>query len=63
VWVTARFDVLDKLLNVTKTIEYFSCTFPFFEIAANLFNATGHHACSHTPSKNLSWYPLAISNY
>jgi len=31
--------------------EYVSCTFPYFENATNLFNATGHHACSPTPTK------------
>ena len=47
-WVTARFDVLFKSLNVTK---YFPYAFPFFEKAPNLFNATGHHACSPIPTK------------
>ena len=50
-WVTARFDVLFKSLDVKKTTNIFSCTFPFFEKATNLFNATGHHACSPTPTK------------
>ena len=30
--------------------KYFSCTFPFFEKATNLFNVTGYHACSLTPT-------------
>jgi len=34
-----------------KDDEYFSCTFPFFEKATNLFNATWHHACSPTPTQ------------
>jgi len=34
-----------------KDDKYFPCTFPFFEKATNLFNATGHHACSPTPTK------------
>jgi len=34
-----------------KDDKYFSCTFPFFEKAKNLFNVTGHHACTATPSK------------
>jgi len=51
VWVTARFDVLVKSPNVTKTINIFLAHFRFFEKAANLFNATGHHACTPTPTK------------
>jgi len=51
VWVTARFDVLFKSLNVTKTINIFFTHFRFFEKATNLFNATGHHACSPTTAK------------
>jgi len=31
--------------------QYFICTFPLFEKAANRFNATGHHACNPTPTK------------
>ena len=54
-WVTARFDVLFKSLNVTKTTNIFLAqiflTFPYFEKVTNLFNATGHHACSTTPTK------------
>jgi len=34
-----------------KNDKYLSCTFPFFEKATNLFNATGHYACSPTPTK------------
>jgi len=34
-----------------KEDKYFSCTFPFFEKATNLFNASGHCACSPTPTK------------
>jgi len=34
-----------------KRRQIFSCTFPFFEQATNLFNATGHHACSATSTK------------
>jgi len=34
-----------------KDDKYFSCTFPFFEKATNLFNVAGHHACSTTPTK------------
>jgi len=48
-WVTARFDVLFKMITLQR--RYFSCTFPFFEKATNLFNAAGHHACSSTPTK------------
>jgi len=48
VWVTERFDVLLKSLNV---IKYFSWTFPLFEKATNIFNATGHHACSLIPTE------------
>jgi len=55
VWVTARFDVLFKSLNVTKTTNIFLAqiflTFPYFEKVTNLFNATGHHACSPTTTK------------
>jgi len=34
-----------------KDNKYFSCTFPFFEKAKNLFNASGHHAYSPIPTK------------
>ena len=34
-----------------KGYKYLSCTFSFSEKATNLFNATGHHACSHTHNK------------
>jgi len=53
VWVTvtAQFDVLFKLLNVTKTLKIFVAHFRFFEKATNLFIATGHHACSPSPIK------------
>jgi len=50
VWVTARFDVLFKSL-VSKTINIFLALFRFFKKAPNLFNATGHHACTPTPAK------------
>ena len=50
-WVAARFDVLFKPLNPTKTINIFLAHFRFFEKAANLFSVTGHHACSTTPTK------------
>jgi len=33
-----------------KDDEYFSCTFPLFAKTTNLFNATGHHACSPAPA-------------
>jgi len=36
---------------LTLQRRYFSCTFPFFERATNLFIATGHNACSLTPTK------------
>jgi len=36
---------------LTLQRRYFSCTFPFFEKATNRFNATGHYACSPTPTK------------
>jgi len=49
--VTARFDVLFKSLNVTKTINIFLAHFRFFEKGTNLFNATGHHECTPTPTK------------
>jgi len=51
VWVTARFDVLFKSPNVLKTINIFLAHFPFYEKAPNLFNATGHDACTPTPTK------------
>ena len=51
VLLAARFDVLFKSLNVTKTINTFLAHFRVFEKATNLFNATGHHACSPTPTK------------
>ena len=51
VWVTARFDVLFKSLNVTKTINTFLAHFRVFKKATNLFNAAGHHACSPTSIK------------
>jgi len=51
VWVTARFDVLFKSLNVTKTINIFLAHFRFFEKVTNYFNANGRHACSLTPAK------------
>jgi len=51
VWVTVRFDVLFKQLNVTKTTNTFLAHFRVFKKATNLCNATGHHACSHTPIK------------
>ena len=31
-----------------NNIKCFSCTFPFFERATNIFNVTGHQACSPT---------------
>ena len=49
--VTARFDVLFKSLNFTKTIKIFLAHFRFLKKATNLFNSTGHHACSPTPIK------------
>ena len=52
VWVTARFYVLFKSLNVTKTIN-FSLHISVFWKATNSFNATGHHACSPTLPKSL----------
>ena len=51
VWLTARFEVFFKLLNVTKTINIFSCSFPLFVKASNLFNATAHQVCSPTPTE------------
>jgi len=51
VWVTARFDVLFKSPNVTKTLNIFLAHFRFFEKSPNLFNATGHHACTPTLTK------------
>jgi len=51
VWVKARFDVLFKSPNVTKTINIFLAHFLFFEKAPNLFNATGHHACTPIPTE------------
>jgi len=39
-----------KSLNITKTINIF-LAHSFLEKATNLFNATGHHACSPTPTK------------
>ena len=56
VWVTTRFDVLFKSLNVAKKINIFLAHFRFLKIY--LFNATGHHACSPTLPKS----PL-ISSY
>ena len=50
-WVTARYDALFKSPNVTKTINIFLAHFRFFEKAPNIFNATGHHACTHTPTE------------
>ena len=50
-WVTARFDVLFKSLIVTKRIIIFLAHFRFFKKATNLFNSTGHHVCSPTPTK------------
>jgi len=67
VWITARFDVLLKSLN--KNV---SCTFPFFEKATKLFNATGHHACSLTPTKSFIdillqaakvWAKISVANF
>ena len=49
-WVTARFDVLFKSLNVTKTVNIFLAHFRFWNFYF-LFNSTGHHACSPTPTK------------
>ena len=37
VWVTTRFDVLLKSLNVTKTINMFLAHFRFFENTTKLF--------------------------
>jgi len=51
VWVTARFDVLFKSPNITKTITIFLAHIRFFEKATNLFNATGNHACTPIPIK------------
>ena len=35
-----------------KDDKHVSCTFPVFEKARNLRNATGHYACSLTPTKS-----------
>ena len=50
-WVKARFDVLFMSPDVTKTINIFLAHFRFFEKAPNLFNATGHHACTPIPTE------------
>ena len=50
-WVIARFDVLFKSPNVTKTINIFLAHFRCFAKAPNLFTAAGHHACTPTPAK------------
>ena len=50
-WVTEQFDVLFKLLNVTKTLKIFVAYFRFFEKATNLFIATEDHTYSPTPTK------------
>jgi len=52
VWVTVRFDVLFKSLNVTKTINIFLAHIHFFEKATNFFKATGHLACRPDPYQN-----------
>jgi len=54
-WVTARFDVFLKSLNVTKTISYLSCTFPFFEKAKKCLMLLGiMHAASPLPKASLT---------
>ena len=42
---------LVQVAQCYKDDKYFSCTFPLFEKATNLFNAIGHHASSLTPAK------------
>jgi len=60
-WVTARFDILFKSLKVTKTINIFLTHFRFLIKATNLFNVTGHHTCSPTPTIIFIDNPLTSS--
>ena len=57
VWVTARFCFV-QVAKCYKDDTYFSGTFPFFEKATNIFNATGHHCMQPHPYQNLHWYCL-----
>ena len=54
-------DLMSCLSWLKLQRRYFSCIFPFFEKATNLFNAAGHYACSPTPYQNLHWYPPTSS--
>ena len=56
-WVTARFDVFFKSLNVTKTINIFLAHFRFLKMLQIFSVLLGiMHAASPLP--NLHWYPL-----
>jgi len=51
VWVAARFDVLFKSLNVTKTINIFLAHFRFLKTLQIFLMQLGISACSPTPTK------------
>jgi len=50
-YITTRFDVLFKSLNVTKTINIFLAHFRFLKKQQIFLNAAGHNACSPTTTK------------
>ena len=57
---TARFDVLFKSLNVTKTVDIFSAHFAFLKKLQVFLILLGiMHAAPPLP--NLHWYPLSSS--
>jgi len=63
-FISVGYSAIWRLVEVTwryKDDKYFSCTFPFFEKATNLFNVTWHHACSPIRVTFLHWYPLTSS--
>jgi len=60
VWVTARFDVLFKSLNVTKTINTFLAHFRFLKKLQIFLMLLGIMHAAH-PYQNLHWYPLTSS--
>jgi len=60
VWVTARFDILFKSLNVTKTINIFLAHFRILKKMQTFLMLLGiMHAAP--PPPNLHWYPLTSS--
>ena len=60
VWVTARFDVLFKSLNVEKTINIFLAHLRFLK-SYKSFQCYWASCMQPHPYQNLYWYPLTSS--